>query len=106
MRAKAKGRVDYNNGTDLGAAAAVAAAADVAIVVVGSTSSEGTDRRSTALPAEQLRYLRAVAAVQSRTVVVIMAPGAVEVGPWEPLVPAVACFFMPGQAQGKAVASI
>ena len=98
-------QVRYANGSDPAAAAAVAAGADVAIVVVGATSSEGTDRASAALPADQLAYLHAVAAKQPRTVVVVMAPGAV-VMDWAARVAAVACFFLPGQAQGLAVASV
>ena len=98
--------VRYADGRDAAAAAAAAAAADVAVVVVGATSCEGTDRPSVELPADQLRYLRAVAAAQPSTVVVLMAPGAVAVGQWAAAVPAIACFFLPGQAQARAVVNV
>jgi beta-glucosidase len=38
------GNVTYSDGSDLSAAAAVAKAADVAIVFVATSSSEGSDR--------------------------------------------------------------
>uniref|UniRef100_A0A7S2IVB9 Probable beta-glucosidase G n=1 Tax=Haptolina brevifila TaxID=156173 RepID=A0A7S2IVB9_9EUKA len=98
--------VTFDEGNDARAAAATAAAADVAVVVVGSTSCEGADRSSVELPEGQLSYLRAVAAAQPRTVVVLMAPGAVAVGQWAEAVAAIVCFFLPGQAQGTAVANI
>ena len=99
--------ITYHNGSDAAAAAAAAAAADVAVVVVGTTSSEGTDRPSTALPAAHLAYLRAVAAAQPRTAVALMTPGAVTMDWARPLVRgAVLCFFLPGQAQGAAVAAV
>lgn len=98
--------VRYSNGSDVRSASTMAAAADAAVVVVGTTSCEGTDRPHTGLPSEQLRYLHAVAASQPRTIVLLMAPGAVNVGGWASAVAAVACFFLPGQAQGAAVASL
>ena len=93
--------VHYSNGSDPTEAAATAASADIAIVVVGSTSSEGSDRRSTSLPHRQLAALAAVAAAQPRTVVLLMAPGAVAVGEWIASAPAVVCYFLPGQACGE-----
>ena len=106
LRSQQSGQVSYASGNDTQKAVAVAAAADVAVVVVGTTSSEGTDRPSTALPAHQLAYLRAVTSVQRRTVVVLMAPGAVAMGDWIDEVGAVLCFFLPGQAQGGAVVAL
>ena len=66
------------------AAVAAAAAADVAIVVVGTTEeveSEGWDRADLDLPGDQDELVRAVLAVQPRTVVVVNA-GAPVVLPW------------------------
>jgi len=97
--------VNYANGSDTKAAAALAKEADVAIVVVGVTSSEGTDRTDLNLPADQLAYLRAVAAAQPRTVVVVMTPGSL-VMDWAANVQGILCAFLPGQAQGAAVANI
>ena len=65
-------------------AVAAAATADVAVVVVGSTEeveSEGWDRTDLALPGDQDELVRAVLAVQPRTVVVVNA-GAPMVLPW------------------------
>jgi hypothetical protein len=70
-RARDGSSVEYDDGTESTRAAKVAAAADVAIVVVGTSSGESHDRNGTSLPQEQLTYLRAVAAVQPRTVVVV-----------------------------------
>lgn len=69
--------VAYTNGSDLGAVAKLAAAADVVIVVVGSTSSEGTDRTNTSLPNNHLQYLNAAAAAapKAKIAVVVMSPG-------------------------------
>eukprot|EP01052_Picozoa_sp_SAG31_P026697 SAG31_NODE_2440_length_5690_cov_23.385262_3_plen_270_part_00 len=73
--------VAFANGTsDLDRATHIARDADVAVVVVGTSSSEGSDRASLQLPPDQLRYLSAVAGVQPATVVVVMAPGAVAMG--------------------------
>lgn len=98
--------VTYSNGSNVHEAAAAAASAQVAVVVVGGTSCEGTDRPSTELPHEQRAYLRAVTVAQPNTVVTLMAPGAVAMGEWAASVPAITCFFLPGQAQGKAVANV
>ncbi len=63
---------------------AAAAAADVAVVVVGTTEeveSEGWDRTGLDLPGDQDELVRAVLAVQPRTVVVVNA-GAPVLLPW------------------------
>jgi beta-glucosidase len=97
--------VSYDDGMDSARAAKVAAAADVAVVVVGISSGESADRNGTSLPTAQLAYLRAVAAAQPNTVVVLTAPGSVTMD-WADAVPSVVCFFMPGQGYGAAVARV
>lgn len=97
--------ITYNDGSDPAAAAALAASADVAIVIVATTSSEGSDRPSLALPAEQDAYVAAVAKAQSNTVVVVRSPGAVLM-PWVDDVPAILATFMPGQEAGNAMADV
>lgn len=87
---------------------AVAAArdADVAVVVVGTTEeveSEGFDRASLALPGRQDELVRAVAAANPRTVVVVNA-GAPVLLPWADEVPAVLLVWFPGQEAGNALA--
>jgi len=79
--------------------------ADVAIVVVGVTSSEGTDRKSLSLPSDQLAYLHAAVAAQSNTIVIVMTPGSLMMD-WADKVPGILCSFLPGQGQGAAVANV
>jgi beta-glucosidase len=89
-------------------AVALAAAADVAVVVVGTTAeveSEGFDRQRLALPGRQDELVRAVAAVNSRTVVVVNA-GAPVLLPWADEVAAVLLAWFPGQESGTALADV
>ncbi|NEB74113.1 glycosyl hydrolase, partial [Streptomyces sp. SID14478] len=85
-----------------------ARAADAAVVVVGTTDgseSEGHDRTSLALPGHQDALVRAVAAVNSRTVVVVNCGGPVEL-PWRDEAGAVLLTWLPGQEGGTALAEI
>jgi beta-glucosidase len=82
--------------------------ADAAVVVVGSaamTESEGFDRSTLALPGRQDELVRAVAAVNSRTVVVINA-GMPVLMPWASEVAAILYAWLPGQAMGEALAEV
>ena len=75
-----------------------AAAADVAIVVVGTTEeveSEGFDRESLALPGRQDELVRRVVQANPRTVVVVNA-GAPVLLPWVDEEPAVLLTWFPG----------
>jgi beta-glucosidase len=95
-------------GDDLDRAVALAAAADVAVVVVGTTEeveSEGFDRDSLALPGRQDELVRRVAAANPRTVVVVNA-GAPVLLPWADQVPAVLLTWFPGQEFGNALADV
>ena len=89
----------------LQAAAAAAAKADAAIVVVGDSSSEGSDRTTLALPGNEDDLIRAVAAANPRTVVVVRA-GAPVLMPWLSDVPAVLDMWYPGQEDGNALAAL
>lgn len=89
-------------------AVALARDADVALVVVGTNSaveSEGYDRSSLDLPGEQDALVRAVAAANPRTVVVVNA-GAPVLLPWRDEVAAVLVGYFGGQEMGDAVADI
>lgn len=89
-------------------AAAVAAAADVAVVVVGTTEhdeSEGYDRTTLALPGRQDDLVRAVAVANPRTVVVVNA-GSPVLMPWRDEVAAVLLTWFGGQAYGTALADV
>jgi beta-glucosidase len=93
---------------ELRQAEALAAEADVAVVVVGTTEeveSEGFDRDSLALPGRQDELVRRVAAVNPRTVVVVNA-GAPVLLPWIDEVPAVLVAWFPGQEFGNALADV
>src|SRR6185436_12930708 len=89
-------------------AVAAARAADVAVVVVGTNSrveSEGYDRTSLALPGRQDDLVRAVAAVNPRTVVVVNS-GSPVLLPWRDEVAAVLVGWFGGQEFGRAVADV
>jgi beta-glucosidase len=93
---------------ELARAVALAAEADVAVVVVGTTEeveSEGFDRDDLALPGRQDELVRRVAAANPRTVVVVNA-GAPVLLPWAEEVPAVLVSWFPGQEFGDALADV
>lgn len=99
-------RITFNIGTDFAAAARVAAAADVAIVFVGATSSEGSDRKNLNLDNNGEGLIAAIAAAQANTVVVMSVPGAILTSSWSPAVSAILVNFMPGQEVGSAIADV
>ncbi len=85
-----------------------ARAAEVAVLCVGlpdSYESEGFDRTHLNLPPGHAALIRAVAAVQPRTVVVLTA-GAPVAMPWRDEVPAIVLAGLPGQGGGVALARI
>jgi beta-glucosidase len=89
-------------------AVALASAADVAVVVVGTTEeveSEGFDRTSLALPGRQDELVRRVAQANPRTVVVVNA-GAPVLLPWADDVAAVLLTWFGGQEFGNALADV
>ena len=97
-----------DSGTLIAAAAQAAAEADVALVVVGTNSaveSEGYDRTSLALPSRQDDLVRAVAAANPRTVVLVNA-GSPVLMPWRDQVAAVLVGYFGGQEFGHAVADV
>ena len=89
-------------------AVADAAAADLAVVVVGTTEeveSEGFDRTSLALPGRQDELVHRVAAARPETVVVVNA-GAPVLMPWRDEVAATLLAWFPGQEFGGALADV
>ncbi|MER5193039.1 glycoside hydrolase family 3 protein [Streptomyces sp. NPDC002755] len=89
-------------------AAEAARAADTAVVVVATTErveSEGFDRRDLRLPGRQDDLVRAVAAANPNTVVVVNAGSPVEL-PWREEVAAVLLTWFPGQEGGAALADV
>ena len=90
---------------------ATAASADVAIVFVGTdekTATEEADRLTLLLPGNQVELIKAVAAVNPNTIVVMQTLGCVEVEEFKNLqnVPGIIFTGYNGQAQGDAIASI
>ncbi|MBT2452426.1 glycoside hydrolase family 3 C-terminal domain-containing protein [Streptomyces sp. ISL-43] len=85
-----------------------ARSADTAVVVVATTErveSEGFDRKDLTLPGRQDDLVRAVAAVNPNTVVVVNAGSPVEL-PWREEVAAVLLTWFPGQEGGAALADV
>jgi beta-glucosidase len=89
-------------------AVAAARAADTAVVVVATTErveSEGFDRTDLRLPGRQDDLVRAVAAANPNTVVVVNSGSPVEL-PWREEVAAVLLSWFPGQEGGAALADV
>ncbi|MFI8822690.1 glycoside hydrolase family 3 protein [Streptomyces sp. NPDC053431] len=85
-----------------------ARAADTAVVVVATTErveSEGFDRKDLTLPGRQDDLVRAVAAANPNTVVVVNAGSPVEL-PWREDVAAILLTWFPGQEGGAALADV
>ncbi|MGW0803140.1 beta-glucosidase H [Nonomuraea sp. NPDC002799] len=104
------GHADPSPGEEalLAEAARVAAECDVAVVVVATTpevESEGFDRTDLRLPGRQDDLVRAVAAANPRTVVVVNAGSPVEM-PWAEEAGAVLLTWFPGQEAGTALAGV
>jgi beta-glucosidase len=102
--------VAADDGSDPARAATLAAASDVAVVVVGSYSTEGVDRRCLSLECpplfgDQDALIEAVAAANPRTVVVIESGGPV-LTPWRKRVAAVLEAWYPGSEGGSAIARV
>ena len=92
----------------IAAAAAAAAASDIAVVVVGTNSkveSEGYDRENLDLPGRQDDLVRAVAAANPRTIVIVNAGSPVAL-PWADDVAAIVLGYFGGQEFGTAMADI
>lgn len=101
-------RPQRDDDEEFAAAVELARAAEVAVVVVGTTEqieSEGVDRTSLRLPGRQDELVAAVAAVNPRTVVVVNSGAPVEM-PWRDDVAAVLLAWFPGQEFGAALADV
>lgn len=86
-------------------AVAVAKAADVAVVFIATTSSEGRDRQNLSFPYQQEELVAAVIKAQPQTIVVCFNPGAVLM-PWAKNAAAVITMFMPGLEVGHSIADL
>src|SRR5258708_23893789 len=106
IRAKAPGaKVEFDPGTDLNSAAALAKNADVAIVFVSRWESEGRDSNNMSLPDNQDALVAKVAAANPHTVVVLETGNPV-VMPWVDQVSAILEAWFAGSSGDKALANI
>ncbi len=92
-------------------AVAAAKQAEAVIIVAGlnhdfGQEREGTDRSMLELPWRQPELIARVAAVNPRTVVVLMTGSAVTMEPWLNAVPAVLLVGYPGMEGGAAIANV
>jgi beta-glucosidase len=107
-----KASVQFSDGSDVTAAAALASSAQVAIVFVSQWDSEGMDETTLSLtdltnatPIDQDALVSAVAAANPHTIVVVESGGAVLM-PWLDQVSAVLEAWFPGQSGGPAIADL
>ena len=87
----------------------LAQSADAAILFVGfsdSYESEGFDRVSNALPAEQLELIHKVCDVNENVVLVFNSGAGILMNGWEPKVNAILESWYPGEEGGNAIANI
>jgi beta-glucosidase len=89
----------------------MAKSADVAVVFVGTdekTATEEADRLTLLLPGNQVELIKAVAAVNPNTIIVMQTLGCVEVEEFKNLqtIPSIIQVGYNGQAQGDAIAKI
>ena len=104
MQARAKGQVEYTDGTDPAAAAALAKGADVAIVFATQWNSEGVDG-PLQLTGGQDALIEAVAAANPHTIVVLETGNPVLM-PWLDKVQGVLEAWYPGALGGEAIAKV
>jgi beta-glucosidase len=104
IKARAKGEVTFTTGDDLAAAIAAAGDADVAVVFVEQWASEAIDVPILLSDAQEA-LIRAVAAANPRTVVVLENDGPVLM-PWIGQVKGVLEAWYPGMRGGEAIARI
>jgi len=98
-------QVSFNNGTYPESAAAAAQDADLAIVFVYQPSGEGSDAPSMNLPLGQDALIKAVAAANPNTVVVLQTGNPVNL-PWAGKVGAIVQAWYAGQRGGEAIARV
>lgn len=80
--------------------------ADVTVVCAVAWSGEGTDRTTTRLaPADEL-MIQAIGNATTASVVVLHSTGTVDTSPWVDSVSALVAGFMPGRADGEALARV
>jgi beta-glucosidase len=108
--------VATTDGTDVELAKSLASEADVAILAIGTSSGEGSDRESLSFAqtkhscqlmpeADQDDLVTAIAAVAKSTVVAMVCPGAC-LTPWRASVDAILHSFLPGESYGLGLVDV
>ncbi|MGB7844684.1 MAG: glycoside hydrolase family 3 C-terminal domain-containing protein, partial [Candidatus Acidiferrum sp.] len=98
-------KVEYNDGKDLAAAAALAKSSEVVILFLNQFMCEARDAETLSLPGNQDALVHAVAAVNPRTVVVLETGNPVSM-PWVHDVKSVLASWYPGIGGAQAISSI
>ncbi len=98
-------KVSFASGSDVAAAAALAAKSDVALVFVNQWTSEGMDLANLSLPNNQDALVEAVAKANPHTVVVLET-GTVVTMPWVDHVSGIVEAWYPGSKGADAVANV
>lgn len=98
-------RINYDDGSDPVRAAALAKAADVAVVFATQWEAEGIDLANLSLPDHQDQLIDAVASANPHTVVVLETGSPVRM-PWLPKVAGVLEAWYPGARGGAAIADV
>jgi beta-glucosidase len=99
----------FDSQAELKKAVEAARASDVAILFVGTTSDievEGRDRTTLRLPGGQEELIRAVCAVNKKTIVVLMSAGPVAIPDARRAAPAILQAWWPGEEGGTAIADV
>ncbi len=100
---------ERGDNVDMSAAIKAASSADVVIAFVGnddSTSTEGNDRETLALPGRQQQLLDEICKVNDKVVVVLVPSGATTIGDAQEGAEAIVCGWANGQEQGNAIANV
>ncbi|MGH3417743.1 MAG: glycoside hydrolase family 3 C-terminal domain-containing protein, partial [Actinocrinis sp.] len=104
-RAGSGATVSYNDGSNAGSAASLAASSSAAVVFVNKGESEGSDLGNIDLTGAQNSLISSVAAANPHTVVVLNTGSAVTM-PWLNSVAGVLEAWYPGQQDGNAIAAL
>jgi len=96
--------IAYNDGSTISSAVSIAQTADVAIVMVGDSETEGTDN-SISLSGNQDSLVQSIVAANKNTIVV-MKSGTAILMPWAASVSAILQAWYPGEEDGNAVAAV
>jgi beta-glucosidase len=99
----------FNKEEELQKAVEAAKKADVAILYIGTTlevEAEGRDRTSLGLPGNQEELVKAVLAVNPRTIVVLMNAGPLTIPYVKENAPAILEAWWPGEQGGNAIADV